>query len=59
MVNEYEKIVKTSVYLEEEVLEALEETAGELEKQTNKKWSKCAAIRLALNDFFARRGKIL
>ncbi len=59
MENEHEKLVKTSVYLEEKVLEALEETAKELEKQTNKKWSKGAVIRLALRDFFTRRGKIL
>ena len=57
--HEQEKLVKTSVYLEEEVLEALEETARELEKDTNRKWSKGGVIRLALSDFFTRRGKIL
>jgi hypothetical protein len=54
-----EKLIKTSVYLEEEVKEALEETARELAKETGKKWSQGAVIRLALSDFFTRRGKIL
>lgn len=56
---EHEKLLKTSVYLEEEVLEALEETAAELSKDTGRKWSKGGVIRLALSDFFTRRGKIL
>jgi hypothetical protein len=55
----HEKLVKTSVYLEEEVLEALGETARELEKDTARKWSKGGVIRLALSDFFTRRGKML
>jgi anaerobic ribonucleoside-triphosphate reductase len=56
---EHEKLVKTSVYLEEEVLEALEETAQELEKDTGRRWSRGGVIRLALSDFFTRRGRIL
>ena len=59
MTQEAEKLVKTSVYLEEEVIEALEETAEELQKETGRKWSKGAVIRVALSDFFTRRGKIL
>lgn len=59
MEEEREKLKKTSVYLEEEVLEALEEAALELEKETGMKWSKGAVIRLALSDFFTRRGKML
>ncbi len=59
MEEEKEKLKKTSIYLEEEVLEALEEAASELEKETGMKWSKGAVIRLALSDFFTRRGKIL
>ncbi len=54
-----EKMVKTSVYLEEEVKEALEETARELAKETGKKWSLGAVIRVALSDFFTRRGRLL
>lgn len=59
MTQEAEKLVKTSVYLEEEVIEALGETAEELQKETGRKWSKGAVIRVALSDFFTRRGKIL
>ena len=59
MEEESEKLKKTSVYLEEEVLEALEETALEFEKETGQKWSIGAVIRVALSDFFTRRGKML
>ncbi len=59
MKEEKEKLVRTSVYLEEEVMEALGEAAREFEKQTGMKWSKGAVIRVALSDFFTRRGKIL
>ncbi|MBI5639215.1 MAG: hypothetical protein HZA17_02200 [Nitrospirae bacterium] len=59
MVDKPEKLIKTSVYLEEEVMEALEETAEELQKETGRKWSRGAVIRVALSDFFTRRGKML
>ena len=59
MNEEREKLVKTSLYLEEEVLEALEEAASEYTKETGKKWSRGAVVRLALSEFFSRRGKIL
>ncbi len=56
---EHEKLKKTSVCLEEEVLEALEEFAEQYSKETGQKWSKGAVIRVALSEFFSRRGKIL
>jgi hypothetical protein len=59
METEREKLKKTSVYLEEEVLEALEEAAEEIGRETGKKWSKGGVIRIALSDFFTRRGKML
>jgi len=59
MEKDQEKLKKTSVYLEEEVLEALEETALEFGKETGQKWSRGAVIRVALSDFFTRRGKML
>ena len=59
MEEESEKLKKTSVYLEEEVLDALEETALEFRKETGQKWSRGAVIRVALSDFFTRRGKML
>jgi len=59
MVEEHEKLIKTTVYLEEEVLEALEESAEKYSEETGRKWSRGAVVRLALSEFFARRGKIL
>ncbi len=59
METDHEKLRKTSVYLEEEVLEALEEAAREISRETGQKWSKGAVIRVALSDFFTRRGKML
>ena len=59
MEKDSEKLKKTSIYLEEEVLEALEETALEFGKETGQKWSIGAVIRVALSDFFTRRGKML
>jgi hypothetical protein len=59
MSDDQEKLVKTSVYLEEEVLEALEEVAQEYSKEMGQKWSRGAVIRVALSEFFSRRGKIL
>jgi hypothetical protein len=56
---EHEKLKKISVYLEEEVIDALEEAAEEYSKETGQRWSKGAVIRLALSGFFSARGKIL
>ena len=55
----HENLIKTSVYLEEEVIEAIKETSQELLKETGRKWSRGAVIRLALSDFLTRRGKFL
>lgn len=59
MSEEHEKLTRISVSLEEEVLEALEELAGEYTRQTGQRWSRGAVIRLALSEFFSKRGKIL
>ncbi len=59
MSEEHEKLVRTTVYLEEEVLEALENLAGEYSRDTGQKWSKGGVIRVALSDFFTRKGKML
>ena len=59
MDDDHEKLVRFSVLLEEEALEALAEAAAELEKETGKRWSRGAVIRLALSDFFTRRGRML
>ncbi len=59
MAQEHEKLVRNSVSLEEEVLDAIEKTSRELERDTGRKWSRAAVIRLALSDFFTRRGMIV
>jgi predicted transcriptional regulator len=59
MTEKHEKLLKTSVHLEEEIVEALEELAEEYSRETGQKWSRGAVIRLALSEFFSRRGKIL
>ena len=59
MGEEHEKLVKTTVNLEAEVMEALEELAEEYSQETGQKWSRGAVIRVALSEFFSRRGKIL
>ncbi len=59
MSEEHEKLVPFKVYLEEEMLEALEEFAEKYTKETGKRWSKSAVIRLALSEFFARQGRFI
>lgn len=54
--DEMEKLVKTSVYLEDEMLGALGELQKEYSEQTGRRWSMGAVIRLALSEFFSKRG---
>ncbi len=58
MGEEHEKLVKTSIYLEEEMLEVLDEFARKYTDETGKRWSRGAVVRLALSEFFARQGVI-
>jgi hypothetical protein len=59
MEEERERLVKMTVYIEEEVIDALEELARRYTEDTGKPWSKSAVIRLALSEFFTRQGKML
>ena len=59
MTEEHEKLRQTTVYLEEDVLEALTELAEEYSNEMDQKWSRGAVIRLALSEFFSKRGKIV
>lgn len=59
MSEQKDKLIRFTVYLEEEMLEALEEFAQEYTKETGKRWTKGAVIRLALSEFFTRRGKLI
>lgn len=53
------RLVKITVYLEDEVIDALEELAKKYTEETGKRWSKGAVIRLALSEFFTRQGKMI
>lgn len=59
MSEQHETLKKTTLYLEEEVLDALKELAAQYSKEMGQKWSTGAIIRLALSEFFSRRGKIV
>jgi hypothetical protein len=59
MEQDKEKLVRFTLLVEEEVLEALEEAAKEYTEETGKKWSKAAVARLALSEFFTRRGRLI
>lgn len=59
MGDEHERLVKFTVFLEEEAVDALAETSRELERETGQKWSRGAVVRLALSDFFTRRGRMI
>ncbi len=54
-----EPLKRLTVLLEEEVIDALKELSRDFERETGKRWSKGAVIRLALSEFFTRRGKML
>jgi hypothetical protein len=54
-----EALKRVTIYLEEEQLEAIAETARELSSQYGQRWSRGAVIRLALSQFLTQRGKFL
>ncbi len=56
--NEHEKLVKVTLYLEEDHVEALDKAAEEYSKMLKQRWSRGAVVRLALSDFFSKRGEI-
>jgi hypothetical protein len=51
-------LVEVTIHLEDEHLPALDETAAELTAELKQCWDRGAVIRLALSEFFSRRGKI-
>ncbi len=54
----HEKLVKVTLYLEEDHVEALDKAADEYSRLLTQRWSRGAVVRLALSDFFSRRGEI-
>lgn len=51
-------LVEVTLQLEDEHLDALDEAAAELSKELKQPWDRGAVVRLALSEFFSRRGKI-
>jgi ABC-type Zn2+ transport system substrate-binding protein/surface adhesin len=51
-------LVDVTIQLEDEHIPALDEVAAELTKELKQPWDRGAVVRLALSEFFSRRGKI-
>jgi hypothetical protein len=51
-------LVEVTIQLEDEHVPALDEVAAELTKELKQPWDRGAVVRLALSEFFSRRGKI-
>jgi hypothetical protein len=51
-------LVEVTIELEDEHIPALDEVAEELTKELKQPWDRGAVVRLALSEFFSRRGKI-
>jgi hypothetical protein len=56
--HEQHGLVEVTLLLEDEHLDALDEAAAELTTQLKQPWDRGAVVRLALSEFFSRRGKI-
>ena len=51
-------LVEVMIQLEDEHIPALDEVAAELTQELKQPWDRGAVVRLALSEFFSRRGKI-
>jgi len=51
-------LVEVTIQLEDEHIPALDEVAAELTKELKQPWDRGAVVRLALSEFFSKRGKI-
>ena len=51
-------LVDVTIQLEDEHIPALDEVAAELTQELKQPWDRGAVVRLALSEFFSRRGKI-
>jgi hypothetical protein len=56
---EHEELREITIFLEEEQIEAVDELARNLTKELNQQWDRGAVIRLALSEFFSKKGKII
>jgi hypothetical protein len=51
-------LVAATIELEDEHIPALDEVAAELTRDLKQPWDRGAVVRLALSEFFSRRGMI-
>ncbi len=51
-------LVPVTIELEDEHIPALDEVAAELTRDLKQPWDRGAVVRLALSEFFSRRGMI-
>jgi len=51
-------LIEVTIELEDEHIPALDEVAEELTRELKQPWDRGAVVRLALSEFFSRRGKI-
>ncbi len=51
-------LIEVTIELEDEHIPALDEVAAELTRDLKQPWDRGAVVRLALSEFFSRRGKI-
>lgn len=56
--HDHHGLVEVTLLLEDEHLDALDEVARELTTDLKQPWDRGAVVRLALSEFFSRRGKI-
>jgi hypothetical protein len=56
--HEQHGLVEVTLLLEDEHLDALDEAAAEFSKELKQPWDRGAVVRLALSEFFSRRGKM-
>ena len=56
--HEQHGLVEVTLLLEDEHLDALDEAAAEITRDLKQPWDRGAVVRLALSEFFSRRGKI-
>jgi hypothetical protein len=51
-------LVEVTIQLEDEHIPALDQVAAELTKELKQPWDRGAVVRLALSEFFSKRGMI-
>jgi len=56
--HEHHGLVEVTLLLEDEHLDALDEVAAEISRDLKQPWDRGAVVRLALSEFFSRRGRI-